>query len=50
MHYRDVLAIHRNAQRFKRWAMWSAVLLCFILLFSKNTWYLTGVPPQSSFH
>ena len=44
MHYRDVLAIHRNAQRFKRWAMWSAVLLCRILLFNKNTWYLTGVP------
>ncbi|UCJ16062.1 hypothetical protein K5Q02_19945 [Pseudomonas sp. MM211] len=36
--------MHRSARRFKRMALWAGALLCCILLFSKNKWYLTGAP------
>ena len=50
MHYRDVLEIHRSTKRFKRLALWAAVLLCLIMLLGKNTWYLAGAPanPESA--
>ncbi|SDG83199.1 hypothetical protein SAMN05216588_101112 [Pseudomonas flavescens] len=49
MHYHDVLQIHRSAKRFKRLALWAAILLCLIMLLGKTTWYLAGVPadPES---
>lgn len=49
MHYRDVLQIHRSARRFKRLALWAAILLCLIMLLGKSKWYLAGVPanPES---
>ena len=36
MHYRDVLQIHRSAKRFKRLALWAAILLCLIMLLGKS--------------
>lgn len=49
MHYRDVPQTHRSAKRFKRLALWAAILLCLIMLLGRNKWYPAGVPanPES---